>query len=286
MILCTALFASCSGGLNEMKKYMFAVIAVCFMLSCATCVLASEKGFVPQWNVGERWVVEASYRDQLNEDSADVWLTPVEWIFRVRAIRDIEEESCYVVHIYPRNNEMRVQAVLWLAVSDLRPLRVIDIFPTTDGVGNSRRDFHPDYPEPLSSIDSLIPYDLPIFPLRQVNTSLQGADGFDAYRREPEKTRFNSFSRVGGMSFRRSVGQSNRPPERQYSDAFAAYRGGGNQFQVELTNARDGQTMTQLWQEGSPWAISVETRDLRARLLPPSAPTPLPGQQDNDGGSR
>lgn len=264
-----------------MKKLLsFSLIAMLFVLSSATDVLAS--GYVPQWKVGDRWVLEASYRDKLND--IEGWTPSVEWMFRVRAIRKINDEQCYVVHVFPRKPGLKVQAVLWLSVENLQPLRVIDIYPTPEGAGYSRRDYDPKYPEPLSAPDSMIPYDMPVFPLVKADTSVQGADGFDAYRTEPEAAKYDRISQVGGLSFRRAVGQKNRNPQRQYSDAFSAYRGGGEKFQVEVSDARSGETMTQLWQEGSPWAISVETADVKVKLLQPSDPTPLP--QSPQGGRR
>lgn len=264
-----------------MKKLLcLSLVAMLFVLSSATDVFASDRGYVPQWKVGDRWVLEATYRDKLSDEEG--WLPPVEWVFKVRAIRDIDSQQCYVVHVYPRNLDLKVQAVLWLSVENLQPIRVIDIFPTAEGAGNSRRDYDPNYPEPLSAPDSMIPYDLPVFPLVKTEAPVQNADGFDAYRREPEAAQYEKLSQVGGLSFRRTVGQKNLKPQRQYSDVFSAYRSSGEKFQVELAEARGGETMTQLWQEGSPWAVSVETPDVKVKLMQPSEPTPLP--QSPQGG--
>jgi hypothetical protein len=187
------------------------------------------------------------------------------------------------VQVYPKSSTLKVQAVLWLAVEDLRPLKVIDIFPTSEGVKSSERDIDPDNPQPLLAEDTLAPYDLPVFPLIKSNTAVQNADGFAAYRSEPEAKKYFRIKKVGGLSFKRTVGQKNKVPEKQYADTFASYRSSGQSFQVELAEPRSNNGLIQLWQEGSPWAISSESDARKIRLLPPAPPTPLP--ESGNGGN-
>lgn len=262
-------------------KYFFVLVAA-FCL-CVAPFPAYATGFVPQWEVGDSWVVQASYRDLLAEDSNEKWNEPVNWEFKVRAIRNIANVECYVIHIYPQDSEMNVQAILWLGVQDLRPIRVIDVFPSASGIQSSRRDFHPDYPEPLSSIDSIIPYDLPMFPLvRRQTQSADSPDGFDAYRRGgTAKQRHNQVARAGGISFRRIVSQSTSAPSKQFSDVFSQYRAGGQTYQVEISQERSSEKMTQLWQQNSPWALSIQTQNMRARLL---QNTPSEDETQQQGG--
>jgi len=72
-------------------------------------------------------------------------------------------------------------------------------------------------------------------------------------------------------------------PDRQHADALTAYRFSGEAFQVELFDSRAGQNLTQVWQEGSPWAVTSESHSRKARLLPPSAPVSLPPTPNNGG---
>lgn len=256
-----------------------------FLLAAFTCLmlagtLYANEGFVPKWNVGDRWVLEASYRDM--RSPGEVWMPPLQWVFKVRSIKQIADQDCYVLHVYPKNSTLKVQAVLWLAVADLRPLRVIDIYPTNEGVKSSERDIDPSDPQPLLAEDTLVPYDLPVFPLVKASASVQNADGFAAYRSEPKEKKFAKVTKVGGLSFKRTIGQKNKAPEKQYADTFAAYRSAGASFQVELAEPRSNTSLIQLWQEGSPWAISSESVARKIRLLPPTPPTPLP--QTGNGG--
>jgi hypothetical protein len=217
------------------------------------------------------------------KNPGDVWLTPIKWVFKVRAIKEAFRQECYVLHIYPQSSNLKVQAVLWLAVNDLRPLKVIDIFPSGSGVKSVERSVDPYNPNPLISEDSLVPYDLPVFPL--IKNDVQNADGFDAYRSAPETRKYAKVSKIGGLSFKRTYGQQNKAPDRQHADAFSAYKRGGQTFQVEIAkDRRGGKGITQLWQQGSPWAISSESEDRKVRLVPPSAPTPLPNVPESNGG--
>lgn len=250
------------------------LLAALLLAICSGTLLADE-GFVPKWKIGDRWILEASYRDM--RSPGEVWMPPLQWVFRVRNIKTWAGQECYVLHVFPKTPEMKVQAILWLAVADLRPLRVIDIYPTGEGVKSMERDIDPNNPQPLLAEDTLIPYDLPVFPLVRANRSLQNADGFNAYRSEPVAKKFASVTKVGGLSFKRTTTQKNKMPEKQYADTFASYRGGSinESFQVELAEPRSNTSLIQLWQEGSPWAISSESVARKIRLVPPQPPTEI-----------
>ena len=253
-------------------------LALCLFFSQASFASANENGFVPKWTVGQRWVVEATYRDQ--RLPGNVWMRPIRWVFKVRAIKDAFRQKSYVIQIYPQKGNLRVQAILWLAVKDLRPLKVIDIFSVGGKIKSRERDINPFYPQPLLANDSIVPYDLPVFPL--INKSdTQGADGFDAYKNTTQEKKYSDVRKIGGLSFKTTYKQQDKKPDEQHSDAFQAYARGGNSYQIEISNQKSSDSITQLWQEGSPWAISSESRNKKVRLIPPSAPTPLPN--DNGG---
>jgi len=266
----------------EVKMKRTLVMSILMLLAFAAVSVADtpREGFVPTWKAGDRWVLEASYRDLKAE--GEVWLPPIQWVFRVRSIKEKYGRQCYIVHVFPRHGEMKVQAILWLAVEDLKPVRVIDVFPTPEGMRYSERDLDPENSEPLVAVDTLVPYDLPVFPLANpANNAVQGADGFAAYRSEATEKKFSRTSKVGSLSFKRTFGQKNKKPERQYSDTFAAYRSSGATYQVEVAEERSSTNLLQLWQEGSPWAVSSENRLRKVRLVPASE---LPGASSQTGG--
>jgi len=233
--------------------------------------VGAESGFVPRWSVGDSWVLEAAYRDL--RSPGDVWLPPIRWLFKVRAIKFLQRQNCYVIQISPKNRSLKVQAVLYLSTLDLRPLRVIDIFPTSQGVKSQEREIDPFHPQTLSAESSLIPYDLPMFPL--IRKPAQRADGFDAYR-PPEPRMVDKITTVGGFRFRKSVKQAEKKPDQQHADVFQTYRAQGETFQVELSDEKTGDSMVQIWQESAPWALSSDSRARKVRLISRTAKTPLP----------
>ncbi len=244
----------------------------------------TPSGFVPAWNVGDSWTVEASYRDL--RSPGEVWLPPIRWTFKVRAIKPLHRQDCYVVHVFPRTRGLKVQAILYLSTLDLRPLRVIDIFPTRQGVKHQERVIDPFQPQPLSAEASLVPYDLPLFPL--IRKDVQRADGFAAYR-DPEPRQIEKISAVAGFKFKKTIRQAEKKPDQQHADIFRAYRSGGETFQVELSDDRSGESLVQVWQEGFPWALSSESRARKVRLIPstgsaaPRSGAPRPVGQSTEG---
>jgi len=264
------------------RNLLLSVLLLLAALTSGSAFAADGEGFVPAWQVGDRWVLEASYRDLKSE--GDVWLPPVNWVFKVRARKELNGQECYVLHVYARGGEVKNQAVLYLATADLRPVRVLDIFPTAEGMKYSERDVDPNSSEPLVAEDTVVPYDLPAFPITRANNAVQGADGFSAYRGQSLAKKFAKIRNIGGLSFKRTVAQKNKAPDKQHADTFAAYRSRGATYQVEIEESRAGTNLTQLWQQGSPWAVSSENRERKVRLVPPSAPTPLPEAGRNNGG--
>lgn len=264
-----------------MKHLIFCLLlAVTLLTGSAASANPPQEGYVPSWNVGDYWTLEASYRDLKSE--GDVWMPPIEWVFKVRAVKQVKGVDCYVVHVYSRKKSIRPQAVLWLSKAELRPVKVIDVFETPNGISHSEREIDPQEAVPLVADGTIVPYDLPVFPLNKANSAVQGADGFGAYRAQSSEKKFARISRLGGLSFKRVIGQKNKAPEKQYADTFAAYRSSGQSFQVEIAEERSNTNITQLWQQGSPWALSSENRDRKVRLIPPAAQTQEPSQ--NNGG--
>lgn len=258
-------------------KRIFALVLLlgcCLAIpSVATAQASAEpqSGFVPRWQVGQQWMLEASYRDLKNE--GEPWLPPVRWIFKVKALKNLHQKDCYVVYAFPKDQHVKMQAVLYLGVDDLRPLRVIDIFPGPRGVQHRIRDFDPSTTTPLVNEDTMVPYDLPVFPL--VSATRQNADGFGAYA-APQAQNFAKVKTYGIFRFKKKIAQTGKQPEKQFADALGAYRSTGESFQVEMADPGSSGTMTQVWQESQPWAVMAESHGRKVRLVPSAAPTPLP----------
>ena len=126
-----------------MKKNMILslLLLVAVVVFIPNSVLAgSSEGYIPSWKVGQRWILEATYRDLRVEGEA--WMPAMQWIFHVRAKKVFNGEECYVLHIYGRRSSQKNQAILWLSVKDLRPMKVIDVYPTSSGMKHQERDIN------------------------------------------------------------------------------------------------------------------------------------------------
>lgn len=238
-----------------MKKNMiiaFLLLAAIFISN--STFAGTEEGYVPSWKVGQRWIIESAYRDLRGD--GDAWLPPMQWIFNVRAKKIVNGEECYAIHIYGRKASQKNQAVLWLSVKDLRPIKVLDVFPTTSGMKYQERDINLNSSEPLVAEGTPIPYDLPSFPLVRTDNRAQSAFGFGSKNSGSEAKKFSRIRNIGGISFKKSVSQK--------------VKSSGQAFQVEINEDRSNNKLTQVWQQNAPWAISTNNRDKKVRLVPES----------------
>ena len=253
-----------------MKKHLILYFLLFAALFISNSTYAeSQDGYMPSWNVGQRWVLEASYRDLREE--GNVWLPPMQWIFNVRAKKIYNGEECYVLHIYGRRSNQKNQAILWLSVNGLRPMRVIDVFPTSSGMKYNDRDINTKLSEPLVAEGTPIPYDIPSFPLTRPDKRAQSAIFGSDKSAKTDAKKFSRIRKIGGILFKKSVSQKSKTPDKQFSETFASYakqtRNAGQSFQIEINEDRSNNRLIQLWQEGLPWAISSMNRDRRVRLV-------------------
>ncbi len=265
-----------------MKINLKTIILIFIAILISNSIFAgTDDNFVPTWKVGQRWVLEASYRD-LRTDG-DSWMPPIQWIFHVRAKKIFEGQECYVLHIYGRRSSQKNQAILWLAVKDLKPIKVIDVFPTASGMKYQERSVNSVSSEPLVADDTPIPYDMPAFPLENIDNRAQSADVFSGYNRavSVDAKKFSKIKNIGGISFKRNLSQKTRKPDKQYADIFNGYsnntRNIVDSYQIEINEDRTSNKLIQLWQKGSPWAISSASRVRRVRLVPESEYLPHNG---------
>ncbi len=224
--------------------------AVLFMVGMLTLsvqpgVTAPEvDGFMPAWRVGDAWVVEARYRNLAMGE--DAWLPPIRWRFHVRSAREVDGEPCFLLHVVPLGRpDLKVQAVLWLAQRDLRPVRVIDVFPLRGVATARRREFDPRRLTPLFPEGALIPYALPLFPFAE-----------PSHTTGPTVVVGEKAVAVASTTFVDRVSQTWSPTPRG--------------FVVELDDGQPGGGIRQEWWKGLPWAVSQSGRAMEVRLVEPA----------------
>ena len=75
-----------------MKKSLLISLMLIMVIYLSNSVEAGNtEGYVPSWKVGQRWILEATYRDLRSEGEA--WLPPMQWIFNVRAKKSITAKN-------------------------------------------------------------------------------------------------------------------------------------------------------------------------------------------------
>jgi hypothetical protein len=249
------------------KKSIVLGILLSAALAVGNVAFASE-GFVPSWNVGEEWVLESSHKD-LKADKVE-WQAPIRWNFKVRAMKQVQGVECYALHVHSQNPDVREQAILYLSKEDLRPIKVIDVFSTADGMKYNERDFDPEMPQPLLSEGTLVPYDLPVFPLEN-ESAANRAEGAFGKVREAITKKFARVRDVGGLSFKRTVSQKNKESKPQNGAAAQGARGMSTDAQpvysIEMSEERSYNDISQTWRQGYPWSVASTKRDRKVRLI-------------------
>ncbi|MBF0409373.1 MAG: hypothetical protein HQM10_18680 [Candidatus Riflebacteria bacterium] len=227
-----------------MKNYLKRRITILLMTVFALCIgsgVFANDGFMPSWNKGDTWFIEAKYINL--KDGVPSWLPAIKWRFEVKTQKAVEGEPCWIIHITPESRpDMKVQAILCLAVSDLRPVKVVDIYPLQGKARSKVKKFNNSALSPLFSEDSMIPYDFPMFPL---NATLDEAGSANV---GGEKT-----SEVDDIVFVENVSQK-----------WESVQG---QYQITIQDAGAKGSITQTWKNGAPWAVEMKSQSVVYSLV-------------------
>ncbi|MBF0547256.1 MAG: hypothetical protein HQM08_22640 [Candidatus Riflebacteria bacterium] len=208
-------------------KFVLTVMFVCFSVTAF-----SLDGFIPQWTVGQTWHVKAHYRNI--HSKAKKWLEPITWNFKVRGEKVINGELCYVLQIVPDQiRHMKTLGILFLSKKDLHAVKVIDIFQVDGKAKSQERIIGGSHISPLLRNDSMVPYDLPLFPLSapaSVDNTGASFGGENAVK-------------IDGVNFLEDTSQT------CLSD--------GKGFVVILRSSNGKGNMEQKWNPDFPWAVSM-----------------------------
>ncbi|MBF0409371.1 MAG: hypothetical protein HQM10_18670 [Candidatus Riflebacteria bacterium] len=218
------------------------LVALLFTLSVSTTAFCSGE-FMPTWKVGDNWMIEAKYRNLISQENE--WLPPVTWKFSVRSEKVINGEPCWVLHISPvKRGKLKVQAVLFLSKKDLHTVKKIDIFPVKGKAQAKAKEFNAARPSPLFSDESMIPYDLPVFPL---SAAVKENDA-------------NSTS----VGLERAVSVDNITFVDKVAQSWKPVNGG---FEISLHDPDAKGEIKQIWKENAPWAVSMNSNSVQYQLI-------------------
>ncbi|MBP7635240.1 hypothetical protein KBA41_13825 [Candidatus Ozemobacteraceae bacterium] len=204
----------------------------------------ADDGFMPFWQVGSSWAIEAS---RLRQDpQGTFWTTPARWLFEVKNEKEIDGVACFVVHVSSAaKHSAGTQAILCLSKQDLRAVRVVDVAPVGGKPQAHERRYDGSRISPLFSGESVIPYDLPMFPLA-------AASGDDA-REHNASVAGEAATDVDGITFVDATAQNWTKTEQGY--------------RVTLDSGDSRGKLVQEWVAGEPWARSMTGRDVKYTLV-------------------
>lgn len=231
---------------TKVLPVLLALVFTCLLSIAAGAAPHSDDGFMPVWQTGQSWVIEAKYRN-LNGEGPE-WLPPLQWRFSVRNQKVVNGQSCFVVHVTPENRtDLKVQAILCVSEKDLHPVQVVTIMPREGRAVAETKDFEPGRLTPLFSEGALIPYDLPMFPLQaREDRKAAAVAGENAHR-------------VDDLVFVEPVDQTWKTTD--------------DGAEIRLDDGTGRGELIQTWKQGMPWASEIRGRDLEARLIESSVPS-------------
>lgn len=221
----------------------------------------------PQWNVGDRWIVETStLRIQVaDKQRSPSRGRPVRWQFTVRGIEKRGEGECFRVEICPLlPGRAQPVTTLWVDRGSLGLRQFQTQLPVAGGFRTVTESYRPagGQPSPVLGPLTILPVDMPVF--------LSGAEkGSTTFLYETivgpagEKA-------VGDVSFTMEVQQSvSRPKPEQikglWDDAFAKDLQARPVVEVQLKCF--DRRIRQFWEPGRPWPTLIDNGTTQARLV-------------------
>lgn len=226
----------------KISLYKLIILFIFFVVNFST--LAEEKGYLPKINLHDKWQIECTYR--LSNLTKKMYGKPIIWEFEVKNRKQINGIDCWIIHVKQiKPKSANAQAILCLAISDLRPVQVIDVFRDKNRKLQTKvRNYNLERISPLLSNESIIPYDMPLFPLMAESPSGE---------------------LIGGGFTGESI--YNVDDDVCIEAVRQEWTKTSNGWYVKLQTYTPHGTITQLWQEGKPWATEMHSEFVKYRLV-------------------
>ncbi len=221
---------------------------------------------VPQWELGDRWIVETSSRPlQARSDIAKAAASPaIQWQFSVQRYEKSLEADCFRIEVRPMLGGQQPETVLWVDRQSLALRQIQTQIPTAGGFRTITEsyEFVGAQPAPVLGPLSALPIDFPLLTGGE-------AKAMDAYT-------YTSYSgprgtkAVGDLGFTYQVKQTiaaadDREAKSLVDESFA--KGLGEEPLVEVRLEGGGREVRQLWQPGRPWPVYCDNGSTICRLV-------------------
>ena len=244
------------------KGYGFLLLgAACLLLWVAGGPLGPEESIRPEWQVGDRWVVEATTRPVQSALPSPDQRAVVRWEFEVASLEKLDGRECFRIEAVPQNGP---KSTLWI---DRQSLRVCQI-QAGILVGGQVQAITENYttpegqPAPMLSPLPALPVDLPAFPAGQS----KGLHTF-TYEAVPGLAGHKA---VGEVGFQVTVEQDFTAMTDPQVKALADdpfVKGLNIQPTVGVWLKGPHGLVRQLWKPGVPWPVCSENGTTTSRLV-------------------
>ena len=196
--------------------------------------------FLPAWQVGATWVVEAVYPLPLKDGE---WSDPVLWEYRISGCR----EGCYILDINDMKGLLKLSARLFYRQDDLSLARA-EITRTRRGKP-AVRVLTRDRGVPVRTEHTLTPFDMPVLPLL-----LPSSIDYLVTRHIDRELKIKETVRQEARRVRGIEGLPDLPGERDLIEVRCLSKDGTLIF-------------LQYWDENSPWPVYGRNRNMKYRLV-------------------
>ncbi|WP_207680963.1 hypothetical protein [Desulfonema magnum] len=154
-----------------MKKTICNIIilwaSIFIVFSCVSQAAASDV-ICPAWKIGDKWLVKSVYQSPLKKDS---WSAPVYWEYRVTGCEKSGSEDCYIISVKDHDGSLNLTAKLTYRLERGEKSFAVPVLVKSE-IKKKRRGkpitktLTYDKKIPIRTEQTLIPFDMPVFPLR------------------------------------------------------------------------------------------------------------------------
>ncbi len=229
---------------------------------------ASMDQLMPQWNLGDGWVVETVTAPVQVRGDRTQWKTqarPIQWQFAVQKYEKVINDDCYRVEVRClEDGPSQPVTVLWIDKQS-RTLRQIETqFPVAGELRTvvENYQFSSGQPAPVLTPLTALPVELPVFQGDQ-------AKGLQTYSYQVSSGPAGTKA-LGELDFAYQVEQEVNKPEPDHvkglvADSFA--KDVAVQETVEVRIKGFDRQVRQLWQKGLPWPVYSDNGTTVSRLV-------------------
>ncbi len=222
---------------------------------------------VPQWHLGDRWIVETTTRPlQVRSDPALVATSrAIQWQFSVQRYEKSLSDDCYRLEVRClESKQPRPVTVLWIDRQTLALRQLQTQLPTPDGFRTITQsyEFTAGQPSPVLGPLTALPIDLPLFRAGQ-------AKGMETFTYETHSGPRGTKA-VGDVGFAYHVKQQIAPADADEAKTLVGEslaKGLQQKPLVEVRIVGPQRRVRQLWQPGLPWPVYCENGSTVCRLV-------------------